>query len=89
MPLVLVEQIRPSDDGSYYTFWVRFIDGAHWHTISGWRYWPETDKLGTPSYPKGGGKFVGTIKMDSGTYEQVKDGIRRFVGVHPDDEAAA
>jgi hypothetical protein len=41
--------------------------------VSGWRYWPEGNKLSSPSIKKTGTRYFNTTKMAGETYGQIKD----------------
>lgn len=67
---------QPAKDGkdAYYTFWVRLWNPAapeYYATVSGWRYWPGTEKLSTPSISKGDGKFFSTAFVSKVLYDSV------------------
>lgn len=67
---------RPAvgDKDAYYTFWVKLFNPKspeYYATISGFRYWPESGKLATPSVGKGEGKYVSSSYFSKAIYDQI------------------
>jgi hypothetical protein len=57
----------------YYTFWVHmWIAGTQYVTIAGWKYYPDTKKIGLPSIHKGAGHYNNIIKIDHESREFIR-----------------
>ena len=55
----------------YFTFWVRFQFGTEYFAASGWKYFPETRKVTTPSQMKGPNHFFNTTKISAGLLGEI------------------
>lgn len=94
---ILIEKLSwqpaKNDRDGYYIFWVRFFlpdSSDAFVTVGGWRYWPKTDKLSTPSLQKSYKDDVrhsNTAYVSKGLYDNVLYEIRHAVG--PREEVAA
>lgn len=88
---ILVERLEPSvsskDKRVYYTFWVRFIDTSGtllYISTAGWRYWPDTRKMGTPAINKGPGKgYFNTVQVPSEVYNIIQTQVEDILGLGP------
>ena len=74
-------QSRPGQR-AYVTFWVRFLFPSlpGYLSISGWRYYPDTGTMATPSVPKGGGKFMDLLHMSAEVYNAIGKEAYRLIG---------
>jgi hypothetical protein len=77
--IILVENLKQGvtrDGKVFYSFWVRFLIGKEWMSVSGWRYFVEDHTLSTPSVYKGAGKnYANTMKVSGAIYNAVKERI--------------
>lgn len=84
---ILVEQIKPGGSPNasrpYYTFWVRVMDmrTGGWFTSGGWRYFPDTRVIGSPSISKGNGSYVASVKYDALVRAEIQRQIEEFFEV--------
>lgn len=73
----------------YFSFSVRLLAGDIFLSTVGWKYYPDSQTISTPSQAKGDGKFINTVKMSATLYNRVQDEARRFFGDNEDVESAA
>lgn len=64
----------------YYSFWVRFNFGTEYFASSGWKYFPESGKVTTPSQMKGPGHFFNTSKVSAGLLREISKKAEEFFG---------
>lgn len=55
----------------YFTFWAHAAQGPKSITVSGWKYFPDTQTISTPSVMKGQGRFVNTTRVSKEFYNDV------------------
>jgi hypothetical protein len=81
--LIETLKFQPAKDTKdpYYTFWVRFMSSGagYFCTVSGWRYWPGSDKLSTPNTSHGVGKRVNLAYVDTETFNAIQAAVRSIV----------
>jgi hypothetical protein len=82
---VLIEQIKPGVSPNtsqvYYTFWVRFMDvkTGLWITSGGWRYFPDTRTVYSPSVSKGNGSYVTTVKTSTELHNLIQSKLETLL----------
>jgi len=74
---------EPDSGRRYYAFSVSFnvVGPFDPVTTMGWRYYPDTDGLSTPSITLRGGKFLNTHKISAARYIAIKDAIKARIGI--------
>lgn len=55
----------------YYSFWVHIFSGKDSISISGWKYFPDTQSISSPSVMKGQGRFINTTKTSKEFFNKV------------------
>ena len=81
--IVAIENFTPQEAKNgrrYYSFWVRVLMGPYFISISGWKYFPDTAKLSTPSQNKGGTKFINTTKTSAELYNRIQELAHEMFG---------
>lgn len=82
LPLVVtIENPSPqvSKQGrKYVSFWVRLLVDDFFISIAGWKYYPDEQKISTPSQIKGPGKFINTTKVNPAFYNHIQDLMTRM-----------
>jgi hypothetical protein len=76
----------------YCSFWVRVFDGALGCAVAGWKFFPNTGTVGTPSQYKGSGakgaKFVMLVKPTKEFYNAVREQVKVYFAVGLPNEVA-
>jgi hypothetical protein len=62
----------------YFSFWVRFNFGTEYFASSGWKYFPQENKVTTPSQMKGPGHFFNTSKVSAGIMREIVDAATKY-----------
>lgn len=69
----------------YISFWARVLIGTEFISIAGFKYFPDTKSVSTPTQGKGGGKFVNLTKMSGGLYNAIAQAAEKVLADYPLD----
>ena len=70
----------------YYSFWVDVFSGPQMMSVSGWKYFPDTQTISSPSVYKGDGKFFNTTKLTKEMFNRVAQVAAAHFADNPDQE---
>lgn len=74
---VAIDGIAPQRSQSgrrYFSFWAKlYFDDELSINVSGFKYYPDTKTISTPSVNKGGDKFINTAKLSGKMYNAIRE----------------
>ena len=73
----------------YFAFWVRLLDKDLSIAVSGFKYFPDSRTVSSPSNCKGDGKFVNTTKLSAELYNLIMTKAQEMLGGTAEEEATA
>lgn len=80
---VAIDNIAPHEARNgrrYFSFWAKvYFDDNRFMSVSGFKYYPDTKTISTPSVNKGDEKFINTAKLSALLYNDIRSAAENAI----------
>lgn len=80
---VAIDNIAPHiarNTRQYFSFWAKvYFDNETFISVSGFKYYPDTKTISTPSVNKGDEKFINTAKLSAKLYNSIRSAAENAI----------